>query len=995
MDAISLWFVKIAITGAARAVYSNCVDAGLLARCTQLAENWRQTLPPDAELLSVNVFFQSASVYGLEHLPPGLSEVLAAIERGEVPTKKTWLDDLAVQWKWVADNVEDPQGFFTVDEGTARSHLSRLAELLHKECVKDPGLFQQNAYRLLANVDEGLREIREAVSGPPHNLPLLHASAAETTAGKSASTFHTHIEAACAHTKQGHPQLAIAALETLEKQHWHELNPHERYRLVANRGIARMEEGTVDGAGRDFIACAQYEPDEEMPRCWAANGNLILGDRARCASLVQGVLVDFPESTVAHALRVYSAPEGATFGELEGLVPKHHRSHPDVAMALSERAAVGRLMDIAETYARHACEGDSPHPKAVCQLGCVLVESTIQRARPLLSESPPVDEDRLREGIGFLKLSLSAFVKRGDASSQAVCHFHLGRAYHFLGKDALRDGESSEDELRAACTMAPEESCFCTQYALMLYENDRDEEAIRIFEKASANDTTLNATVVATQLLYSRRAVGDIGRAVSLLDAAQSMFPGPVPSANTEYLSVLADVYCAADRKKDAIDIIERLAVSFGDVERQVILALKDRKTGDATSAQSRILSAVEAIDDDTDIWTRHLIATELLSLGLYQDAFVVLREHVTDTCMSLDTKGLVCAAQQCGQDGFLVGFLSRLRLAGVCEPHFVDLELSLLERYHAGPRCIEIIQRLLKANAGDDEFRSELRVRLSLLGLVYGKEALVESDMSRLPRADSTTPDVGLLVVWLLIRQELFEEARQYAYTLLRNQFREKKAHQALIVAYLCERNAAKPCTPDRVVPGTGFSYSEDGVPGEKHAIIEDDPSPSMERDEYGIDHHVFKNALGKSVGERFSLQDSAFQNIEGKILRIQEKKVFRFNLCVQQYGQRFDDGFLVRIRLPKDEKGNLDLEPIREAVRQRADAIAEQDDWYRSYPFSVSSYATRAQASIVDVIGHMAHERLPIRCCSGTQTEETLALETLEHDARLVLDPSAPLCQ
>ena len=97
------------------------------------------------------------------------------------------------------------------------------------------------------------------------------------------------------------------------------------------------------------------------------------------------------------------------------------------------------------------------------------------------------------------------------------------------------------------------------------------------------------------------------------------------------------------------------------------------------------------------------------------------------------------------------------------------------------------------------------------------------------------------------------------------------------------------------------------------------------------------------------------------------------------------------MQVRIPKDEEGNLDLEPIRKAAKQRADATAERDELYRSHPLSVSSYATLSQANIVDVIGHMANERLPIRCCAGTQEEETLALEMLEHDARLVLDPSA----
>ena len=145
MDFISAWLAKRALTHTANVVYRRCVDSGLLAGCARLAEEWRQELPPEATLHSIEMFFRSDSAYGLENLPSGPTKVLAAIERGEVPTEETWLDDLLTQWEWVGENVEEPQGFFTLDRDTARSHLLPLASLLHGECAKDAALNSNNA----------------------------------------------------------------------------------------------------------------------------------------------------------------------------------------------------------------------------------------------------------------------------------------------------------------------------------------------------------------------------------------------------------------------------------------------------------------------------------------------------------------------------------------------------------------------------------------------------------------------------------------------------------------------------------------------------------------------------------------------------------------------------------------------------------------------------------------------------------------------------------
>ena len=135
MDVFSSWLAKLALTHTANAVYRRCVDSGLLAKCSACAEEWRRQLPPDATLHSIEMFFRSDSANGIDSLPPGPKNVLASIDRGEVPTRQTWLDDLLTQWKWVRDNVEEPTEFFTLEEQIARTRLDTLATILYGECT--------------------------------------------------------------------------------------------------------------------------------------------------------------------------------------------------------------------------------------------------------------------------------------------------------------------------------------------------------------------------------------------------------------------------------------------------------------------------------------------------------------------------------------------------------------------------------------------------------------------------------------------------------------------------------------------------------------------------------------------------------------------------------------------------------------------------------------------------------------------------------------------
>lgn len=986
MNPIYAWLTKFLATKIAHSIVESLNSKGVLDKCRSVTEEWNKRLPDGEELVCVDPLFQTLSEFSNDSLASGPKRVLSCLNEGNIPPASAWHDDLFDQWQWVSEQIVEPAPFFCIDKEKAKNHLKTLAEQLHQECAKDHSLFQIDTHKKLTENTDITKKTYVETKAMSSGIDCLTSLVDSLSNTQSANKATEKINEATELTTNGYPGLAQTALEEIKRKHWGDLAPYDRYRLVANLGIAKIEQGLFEEGARDFLECVQYAPNDEKPRCWQANGLLLLGERQECEDKVTSILEDFPESSFAYALKVFSASKDDSFTYVENLVPSRMRRDAEIANALFRKAFSSNRFEEAEKYARICCSGDNIHPKNNQNLACVIIESTLRYARSYLSDKPPVDESRLLEAVKLLDDAALNFNKREDYKSKAACHFYLGRAYFFLD-----DSESSEKEFMNAYDLDENDPNYSSQYALALYVSKKDVKALSILEATASKDTSLNSATLAVNILNDRSEGHECSHAISILESAQIHFPGPSEPTNIEYITRLINEHVNNSMETETLTALsENLYEQLNSESKGIAKAFTLRRCGKKAEAIAEIQRTKESINDDTDIWLKLLVAKELKSCGLIREAFELLKSFISDKVESTGTGLLIHSAQLCEEDGFLLDFLRELRASGVLHPFYIELEVSLLEQYHAGDKSAAIIEKLLQCSYGDDDFQAALRVRRSVIGVNYNNPDLVETDLDVLPRADSASPQIGSAVVFLLIERDQFDQARDYAYILLRCHPNSVEVNRAYIGSYLFEKNASKPKDPIEVLPSTAIQYVEEGDDRIQIAIIEDGPNPNADRCEYPPDHHVFASVIGKRVDDTFSLSNSPLQLKKGCIKRIYDKKIYRFNACLESYDKKFGDGFLVRSSINRDSEGEPDFEPIRLAIEERKKAVEIRDDLYRSHPLSIASYAVMSDASALDVIGHLAQSELPIRCCEGSLEEEREALKFLDSANELVLGPT-----
>jgi len=1000
VDFFSNWLLSHTLTTAAQTLVSALFSNDLRKRLTQSAEEWRLQLPSDAELLSIEALLPRPSSGLIDNPPPQPNEIFNRLEKYEIPSAADWSTALLRQWRWVSETLEQPQAFFRLPESRAKTHVEELATRLELECQKDAEIFRVQSLKndeaqlhAIETVSAKLDSERRATSTQDavietriERLLTKLESGEEKAATKS--NFHAQIDHAVEYTQNGQPDVAIAQLEDLRKHRWDDLDDRQRFRVIANIGHAYDAKEERTTAARHFIECKEYQPDDEKARCLEAIGYSMLGENQRAFDLSVQVRSDFPTSDLGTATWIRSASDEMMFDEIEGDIARHLRQNVETAFALSVRASKSGKFGKAEEYARTALADDEDSAMLLENLGIVLLESSRVEAAAQYAERPNISNSgRLEEALGLLEKSLEK--TPNVTATRARIRFYLGITLQLLGK-----WDEGEDHLHAAYDAHPTNVEYSRQYALALCDRGDKDRAISILKSTSDNDDSRQSLVLLAHLLAARNKSDDRDEAARLLTGEFEHLTEIDRKVRSDIVATLVDLHGLIGRHDEAARVLEQpTAAALCPEALHAIRAAQLHRAGEHALAQQECRKALASISADTDRREKRRVATELMHLGMYEEALSLWRELAEPSYLGIDTPALLQAAMQCDDDKYIVQFCAELRANGIVDREAFHLEIDTLQEYNCFDTASTAMQQYLAAHT-ETELSKEIRVRLSHLGIALGRDDLVDYDQSHLPSVDAVDPGLGLAVVEVLSHGPEPIRGVEYAYDLLRRNFSSHLAHKAMVVAFLFGRRAdLKLPEPETAGPGVAVRY-KDNETGQLHwYIIEDSPDPDPARDEYPSEHGLAEEMGGKRQGEAFWLRRDPVHERTATIIDIWSKYKFRFNRCMEEWENRFPEHFFLwKFEAKKDEHGKADFSQMFRSIDDRIAKTREREEVYRNNPFSATNFAIMAGGTVLESVQHLgANQDLPIRCSAGTDEDYAAAEEAIRLASPVILDGAA----
>jgi transcription elongation GreA/GreB family factor len=244
------------------------------------------------------------------------------------------------------------------------------------------------------------------------------------------------------------------------------------------------------------------------------------------------------------------------------------------------------------------------------------------------------------------------------------------------------------------------------------------------------------------------------------------------------------------------------------------------------------------------------------------------------------------------------------------------------------------------------------------------------------------------------VLRHTRPSEAPQYAYELLRHNFNDPMAWQAMIVSLgIGDDKPAKFPSSERVGPGTAMRYREDDTGRIICRIIEDSANPDVTREEIAPDAPLALAMRGKRVGEQFALPHRTIQKQTATIIEILPKYILRWQQCVSDWNDRFPaEDFVERIFVRTAADGKPDFDPILRTLDQRADRNKKVESLYHEHSVPLTFAAQSIGRPVMDVVGAFGRQGAPgIKCCRVTNDDLTSARSSATTSDCFVLDSSS----
>lgn len=1000
-DPIS-WMVSFSLGQIADRLLHPSTDRKLAKKLLRTVRDWAKNSHPPVHAGALDTIFSGDFDESDPDRFAARRRLTETILRKRVPSTQKICDALLERWEEIrsANDAEDLDQFFRLSRDDASNQFADLAAQTRIVLQEDQSTFQVTTVDLLeglgtqADIHDRLGQISGQKQQDTLDLILSGVSQLRAFATHERETGNNDI---IAEDVQNARELvrtrqyltALPLLQNIEARRWDSLSSVDRYYVLASLGIIYDVQEKFDQAAESFIRAKQYHPTHERARCFEAIAYVINRDPEKARMLAEEILRDFPDSAMAASVLVRVAPPSMEAVDVASTIPACVRCDAEVASCLSYRAMACGDFVAAEEYARVAYKDSPDSPRVLEQCGTAILQNAADELHMAYARAPnSAQRARIQEAVDLLTRSIATEKDYSPPASLAMSYNNRSFAHGLLGNE--RDAERDAQDAYSKGPSVPE---VVVRYAMLLQKNDQIEKGIVCLIETYERAPSDKVGGVLAYLLCCRGAKEDKLRALAILEERWPRIEDANEYTRTEMLWTLVLLYAEFDRREEAFDLVKKsVPTAISHSVAQVLSSRVYSIHGANDCARAAILDAFENRSTINDSVTRYRLAEELERCGLFDEACTVWQEqfhpHVRDEVVVR----LLNCAKRIQDDKTILKVCEELRLHGIWDARYVELESQTLFKYGDYEEAITLLEKATES-IDDADSVARLQLRLSVLGVHLDRADLIVTEPSRLPTVDKIVATEILAMVRLLARGSQPNLAVDFAYRFLRSNFDEPIAHRALMVLQL-EPFGIKPELEESLTVRAGFAFffrrgNNDTV---SFFIIEDGDDPRFERNELAPNHSIAKSATGKRVGDTFVTNPGGLIENEATIREIMPKYRARLWDSAQHFTERFpgDPNFQVfSTRKPDGEE--FDLGPMRELLDRSAKAQSQLDSQYQELVLPMNVYVEFFGRTVFEWTSSLAKKNIKIRCCSGTNEELVAASQTLDDSKQFIIDPTA----
>jgi tetratricopeptide (TPR) repeat protein len=774
----------------------------------------------------------------------------------------------------------------------------------------------------------------------------------------------------------GQPQTALKLLEKLKDTSWSILSNYNKFRVITNIAASHLNLGNPNEAARLFFEANTIEPQDEKSLCNLVVAHHLLGDDKEAKEASEKAVKNYPNSTMAHRLRV-TATHFDENDSPEALVPKQLHHMPEICFAVGHAYLnMERVEDAISWLEKGYNDEYNNFPDIKPVYATALLKKLYEQKHLAVGMQFNQEDKQTLNLVNTIFTDLWDEVKTHESISLSSHHI----TNLLLTKFLLNDLESGVTIAKTALAKIKDDDQLFLQTAFILMDASQFEAAINLISKYYDKDPGKWALLYTDALARDRRFTDALGVIQAYLsqdgnidkkEAAFGVELKLLATINTELSE--EKVNSALNEFPESIFLCIDLATAF-------------TKTNQIGKAIEYTLQAKNLISEHTSYIEKRHIADELFDLEEYKDAISLYEELVVEYVDSDQLRKLIQCYYLCNYRRKLHDLLDSLP-DSTHEKGFYRLYAAATYEVSG-----EYNKALAEHEAYLDMHQTDLRETLRWFSLCQrlNKEDNIVLHLRQAIEYGSSNPIDYMNLAAYQCEYLDFSVGIKLATDTTLNHYEDPDVNMAYVQLFLSRTEEGDSTFNQDVVENDTNVCLESKKSGKASYFISDknkalgNPIPT--------NHSIALSAVGKKVGDIIEVKETPYTTNEYTIQSITGLSVFLFQSIMGNFSARFPnyDKAFFSISVKGASDGEYDFSDFFKVIDGHQKHTTEVLTDYKTQSYPIFVVAKLLGKSPLDVwLGMQADPVVKVFSCIGTHKERDEALRLLGSTTTFIVDP------
>ena len=765
------------------------------------------------------------------------------------------------------------------------------------------------------------------------------------------------------------PETAFDYLVKMKDKKWSIISDKAKFRILANMGSAKLQMNLFDEAAEFFIQSYDYKKNDEKALFNLALAYSLKKDVPKALSTIKLIFDKNPINIEAQTLYIHN--EKLKIEEIIEKIPKDIINKPEILHEIGYRYYTeGNYIKAIEYFQLAINNDEENNPNILANFASCILEMI---NNPNIIKKNVNINKTLEKIIDLFNKAIVIIQNTEEIKYKYQWILNRG-----IAKKLSQDLNGAEEDMKTAL-FYNENDRFVKRNLSLLYFEQVQEKGIEFLKELVDTQKTIEDKLLLSDFYRLSQKYND---AEDLLKELINQDIDDELKSNA--YRILETVYEDQGDDENANDInIKRLKINSKDILARIDSAIRSNKRNNDELAKTKLLEAIDYVDDDTPLYERQILVNALYNNKLYKEAIGIFENFVNVNEDSAHSRKLLNCYYKIKKWDKALEICKNIRKINKNDVYILNMETYIYEQLGDNNAACELFEKYL-----EEYDEPEVKLNLGLLYLRMNNDKALDSLLDDRINYDNFSLENRIQLAQLLSIRNRRDDLFNILYETRRKFCNNSEAHSAYVWLILQRGNK----DPDLLKIDTTTDNTVVFLEKEKekdYYILEINESADLSKKEINSKNPLYSKLINKKINDDIILVDSDFSKEIWIIKEIKSKFIHALHESMDILNKQFpEDKTFQKVNIiDNDVRKTLDL--LTKDYDEREKSFNEIINYYKEGKITIGILSDFLKKNIIEIWSFLVNnDKIGILNNTGNKNEYSITNEVFSFKKNIVID-------